>query len=573
MMNRQNGEDIEASAQLISKQVDESRDNSDSDFDFGLSNGVANKAYHNWHTRFRSSSRQLRRHLQSFFQALSGSSSLLIRKSNRLNPRYLAFGFVVSFIATTLIFSSYRQPKSIPTPSKSASATITGSPDPTHTPLSEPNSEFCTTWPVDEDGTYDLHAHNHSSRFEQHSIAPHGGWQKPKGLKVIAMVFFGRKRYVDILDCYLQQNLASNNGYLDEVWFMVHTEDADDISWLNALARGTPEYKIFNRDDCQANDGYGCMWAYVSADNTIYIKLDDDIIYIHPDAIPQLVHTRLAVPHAFAVSAQLVNSPMSGMEQFHHNAIYPFVPDPNKRPRHNASETWRLSKLNKSPESKLAKLRGGSDDSIMYPKVPYRGHPFVLLSEDNFDLIDTSMGRYDQDPGGDPIAFSPPWKSWAMGAQQQYSLLYNIEKNQIDRYFFGRPAVYPENSQGPDRNSTVPAPKAHGKPKVGGEQIFDTQFRRYNLNFCAVWGSDIKKHLPMDDDDEYTITSGLPKKTGRPFIIDTRAIVGHFSFYTQVGEIRQTDLLDRWRAFANEAVCKPDNLKKPWDLRCPDFEE
>ncbi|RWA03911.1 hypothetical protein EKO27_g11193 [Xylaria grammica] len=562
---RQDGEDVEASARLMSKQDNHSRENFD--FDFGFDYDDASEAYSNWSTRCRSFSRHLWRRLQSW----SLPNWLPMRKSSQLNPRYLAFGFVVSFVTTVLIVNSYRPPRPTPT-SSTASTAETASTDPTHTPLVEAGSEFCTTWPVDEGGNYDLYAQNRSRHVENYSIAPEGGWQKPKGVKIIAMVFFGRKRYVDILDCYLQQNLASNGGYLDEVWFMVHTEEEDDVAWLDGLVMANPDYKIVGQEDCQTNDQkYGCLWAHATGDNTMYIKLDDDIIYIHQDAIPQLVHTRLAVPHAFAVSAHLVNSPITGMEQFHHNVIYPFVPDPNRRPKHHVSETWRLSRLDKYPKNKLDKLKGGSDGSIMYPKVPYRGHPFVLLSEDNFDLLHTSMGRYDQDPGADFIAFSPVWKSWAMAAQQQYSLLYNLEKNQISNYFFGRRVTYPENAKGPDRNATVPAPKVEGKPILGGEQILDTQFRRYNLNFCAVWGSDIKKHLPMDDDDENAITNLIPKKTGRPFIIDTRAVVGHFSFYTQAEDIRQTDLLDRWRAFANEAVCKPDNLKKPWDLRCPKF--
>ncbi|OTA62769.1 hypothetical protein K449DRAFT_433684 [Hypoxylon sp. EC38] len=32
----------------------------------------------------------------------------------------------------------------------------------------------------------------------------------------------GRKRNVDILDCYLRQNLVSNGGYLDEVSLCAH---------------------------------------------------------------------------------------------------------------------------------------------------------------------------------------------------------------------------------------------------------------------------------------------------------------------------------------------------------------
>jgi hypothetical protein len=158
-----------------------------------------------------------------------------------------------------------------------------------------------------------------------------------------------------------------------------------------------------------------------------------------------------------------------------------------------------------------------------------------------------------------------------MAAQQQYSLLYNLEKNQMARYFFGRPATYPASAKGPDPKTTVSTPKRDGQATLGGEQIFDTQFRRYNLNFVAVWGSDIKSQLPIKNDDEEHITKLIPKKTGRPFIIDTRAVVGHFSFFTQIEEIRETDLLDRYRAYANEAVCQPNNLKKPWDLRCPKF--
>ncbi|KAI1288998.1 hypothetical protein F5Y03DRAFT_388912 [Xylaria venustula] len=556
--------DIEASAPLAKDDGNGDGDSDsargDFDFDLDLAHDDANDAYSNWATRCRTLSRQLWRRLQ-----VSWPSWLPMLKSSQLNPRYLAFIFGVSFITTVLIAT--------PT-ATTETETEVDVPEPTHTGVPGPNPEFCTTWPVDASGEYNLHSHNRSTKLEQYSVAPEGGWQKPSGFKIIAMVFFGRKRYVDILDCYLQQNLASHGGYVDEVWFMVHTEREEDITWLDGLIEDTPEYKKVGQENCQSNNNqYGCLWEHATADNTLYIKLDDDIIYIHQDAIPQLVHTRLAVPHAFAVSAHLVNSPITGMEQFHHNAIYPFVPDPNKKPSRKASETWRMSELPRYPKNKLNKLQQANDESIMFPKVPYRGHPFVLLSEDNFDLLHTSMGRYDQDPGPDFIAFSPVWKSWAMAAQQQYSLLYNLEKNQISRYFFGRPAAYPENAKGPDTNTTVSAPRIEGQVVLGGEQIFDTQFRRYNLNFCAVWGSDIKKHLPMNDDDEDAITKLIPKETGRPFIIDTRAVVGHFSFFTQAEEIRQTDLLDRWRAFANEAVCKRNNLKKPWDLRCPKFAE
>ncbi|KAI8627575.1 hypothetical protein F5Y19DRAFT_477448 [Xylariaceae sp. FL1651] len=592
---KQQEEDVEASAQLMSKE-DNTASNEHLDFE------DSDEGYSNWSTQYQATSNHLWRRLQS----IPVPSWLPIRKLNQINPRYLVFAFVVSLIVTVFIFNPYGPSKQTQhesevhvAPSTTARPADTAAPAPASTATSHPtkpvstepqpgkenytlydpprpqlNSKFCTTWPVDEDGDYNLDANDRISNIKLDSFAPPGGWKKPKGVKVVAMVFYGRKRYVDLLDCYLRKNLASNGGYLDEVWFMAHTEDKDDIAWLEGLVLQNRDYQIVGQGDCdKKNKKYGCMWEYATGDNTIYVKIDDDIIYIHPDTIPQLVHTRLAVPHAFGVSAHLINSPITGMEQFHHNAIYPFVPDPNSKPSHQAAEEWRLSGLDKYPKAKLESLKKLDDHHIKFPDVPYRGHPFVLLSEDNFDLLHTSMGRYDQAPGGDFIAFSPVWKSWAMAAQQQYSLLYNLEKNQISRYFFGKPATYPANAKGPDPKTTISTPRRDGESVLGGEQIFDTQFRRYNLNFVAVWGSDIKKHLPIDSDDEEAITSSLPKKTGRPFIIDTRAVVAHFSFFTQAEEIRKTDLLDRWRAFANEAVCERDNLKKPWDLRCPKFKD
>lgn len=72
-----------------------------------------------------------------------------------------------------------------------------------------------------------------------------------------------------------------------------------------------------------------------------------------------------------------------------------------------------------------------------------------------------------------------------------------------------------------------------------------------------------------DDEQELTVT--VPKRLKRPVVIDTRAIVAHLSFFPQFEGIKETDLLDRYRAYANEMVCKPDNRKIPFDTRCKGF--
>ncbi|KAI1630753.1 hypothetical protein F4809DRAFT_242247 [Biscogniauxia mediterranea] len=596
---RQRDEGFESSSQLLSKEIASSAEGSD---------------YHDPEAGNRFT-QYIRPRRDRIWQRIS---PILISNWSyvpNINKRYLIFSIVVSLIVTAFIFNPYVPQNqdelhvapvsrpglpSIPRPNKENYTAY-------ERPKPKADEQFCTTWPVDKNGNYEFSSEEPANNVTLDSLAPEGGWKKPEGVRVVAMVFYGRKRYVDILDCYLRQNLASSGGYLDEVWFMAHTQNEDDTAWVEDLVLKEPDYKIIGQHECE-NQSYSCLWNFATADNTIYIKIDDDIIFIHPDAISQLVHTRLAVPHPYAISANLVNSPMSGMEHYHFGAIHAFVPDPRSKPARPASETWRPSELGSLPPDRRAALAAADSDSIIYPPTsPYRGHGFVLVSEEDggHDLLDTAMGRYDQAPGGDFIAFSPPWKSWVIAAQQHYSLLRNLETNQVQRYFFGRPAAYPGTAKGPDGNKTVsyfssssssssstsPTPSAStsslGRPAGGGgggEQVYDTGFRRYNLNFCAVWGADVAAHLPIADDDEADMTDAIPKRTGRPFAIDTRAVVAHFSFATQAEGMARTDLLDRWRAYANEAVCRGswrsgdgdgdgdgDGRRKPWDLRCPDF--
>lgn len=440
----------------------------------------------------------------------------------------------------------------------------------------------CTTWPVGADGEYtpaQSLRNGTGSRPALKSFAPKGGWKKPAGIKIVALVFYGRKRTVDFLDCYLLQNLAANGGYLDEIRFMVHTNKEEDVTYLKDLVSKRDEhYHIVESGPCEGTS-YGCIWDSVVEDNTIYIKIDDDIIFIHPDAIPQLVHTRIATPHPFAVSANLVNSPLTGYEHFHYGAIHAFRPDPNTKPSHVATESWRPSEkqpfpASKMPDLNMSDIKSLSLDDEIFPERPYFGHPFLLSEGDPYDLMKTPMGL-NWLRGGDrgvAAAYEAAWESWAVAAQQQYSLLKNLEDDAVHRYFFGSPLDF---SRSRANASTVALKHAAAAAKTedapGAEQLYDTAWKRYNLNFVALWGHDVRAALPIAEDDEQDLTVTVPRRERRPFVIDTRAVVGHLSFYPQHDGVRETDLLDRWRAFANDMVCAADNQKVPFDRRCPGF--
>ncbi|KAL8717323.1 MAG: hypothetical protein Q9225_005415 [Loekoesia sp. 1 TL-2023] len=102
----------------------------------------------------------------------------------------------------------------------------------------------------------------------------------PKDFPIIGLVFYGRRSRVEILDCYLKQNLKENGGLLDEVIFLARTDDADDLAFLDQLVNRTAGYSKheFTKDGDRASKvTYGQIWEVVRR-GRMYIKIDDDIV-------------------------------------------------------------------------------------------------------------------------------------------------------------------------------------------------------------------------------------------------------------------------------------------------------
>ena len=102
-------------------------------------------------------------------------------------------------------------------------------------------------------------------------------WIKPEGFKIVGMVFYGRPPTVSILDCYLKRNLAINGGFLDEVLWMANTRTDYDLSYLETLANSSKAYKVVSLKET-GPDAYGSIWQHATENNTLYIKIDDDMV-------------------------------------------------------------------------------------------------------------------------------------------------------------------------------------------------------------------------------------------------------------------------------------------------------
>ena len=103
------------------------------------------------------------------------------------------------------------------------------------------------------------------------SVSP---WKKPKGFKIIGLIFFGRQRTVEILDCYLKRNLVSNGGFLDEVLWVANTDNEDDLKYMDKLVQTSSLYKNMTL----INRGYASVWEHAVDNKNMFIKIDDDMV-------------------------------------------------------------------------------------------------------------------------------------------------------------------------------------------------------------------------------------------------------------------------------------------------------
>jgi len=344
-------------------------------------------------------------------------------------------------------------------------------------------------------------------------------WKKPEGVKVIGLVFYGRKEFVEILDCYLRRNLVRNGGMLDEVVFAVHTDKENDLAYLDQLVNGTEGYRKY-----QQQNEYEWLvgsWEVVEKGN-IYVKIDDDVVFFEDDAVAAIVKRMVENPHYFAVSANSINNPALSWVHYGLGVYEPYMPELEPPPPELSQQnSWRASQL---PEWK------GPADFVFNgtQPAPFPGHRWLPVPPASRDIDTTPCGALRFDSHG------PGWTDWTIAAQTHASFLQHLEQDSLWRYKFN---------------------------------LWDYHYYRLSVNFIGFWGDDLVDAFPFPirDDEEY-LTKVRPKELNRHVVLDGTVLSVHFAFGPQrlekegapgdsVGGLYHTDLLARYKAYAEEMVC------------------
>lgn len=127
-----------------------------------------------------------------------------------------------------------------------------------------------------------------------------------KDHKVIAWTPYGRKETVSILGRYLRRE--HERGLVDEWWLCLNTDphQTEDMAYAGQLAKVFPWIKLVylrphqqRRHPKQRNTGY--FYEQMTDPDAIYLRLDDDIVYVHEDAVERLVVHR--IEHARGVAS------------------------------------------------------------------------------------------------------------------------------------------------------------------------------------------------------------------------------------------------------------------------------
>lgn len=211
-------------------------------------------------------------------------------------------------------------------------------------------------------------------------------------------------------------------------------------------------------------------------------------MWIDDDTIPRMVTTKLKNPDFLAVSANVINGPPLSFLHYHHDALHPYFPEIHK------PESTGETKGSQPAQHKVAKRSLPSwrpsehpfwegPNDFQWPldkEPPSDGHRWLRV-EDDKALNRTPVAKLTYDFWGQT------YESWAIAAQQHYSLLENIEKETLENYKFSPPW------------------------NMRGERI--------RINALAILGDDILdtdvNNWPNNRGDEDMIALDLPKNLNR----------------------------------------------------------
>ena len=129
-----------------------------------------------------------------------------------------------------------------------------------------------------------------------------------KNYKIVVNTAAGRRRYMQYLIPYIV-----SCGIVDRYDIWVNTHNGADIEFFKRVAEKYPVVNLVWQPDgvVNGNKSINAFYKACVELDTIYFKLDDDVVWMEPGLIEKMVRFRVDNPQYFLVSPLVINNSLS----------------------------------------------------------------------------------------------------------------------------------------------------------------------------------------------------------------------------------------------------------------------
>ena len=189
-----------------------------------------------------------------------------------------------------------------------------------------------------------------------------------KKYKLVVVVPSGRQRYMELLIPQIMRQRYFHESptlpLIDELRLWVNTKEQSDLDYLHELWRQYPNFITMEycpKDETRIGMGWAIHHFYPKAADpqTVYIRLDDDVVWMEDDFLEKIYKFRVENPQYFLVYGNIVNNAVC--DHLHQQrGVYPPEPvfgraclDPNGWERPHMAEGKHRTLLSNIEEGNL----------------------------------------------------------------------------------------------------------------------------------------------------------------------------------------------------------------------------
>jgi hypothetical protein len=127
-----------------------------------------------------------------------------------------------------------------------------------------------------------------------------------KPYKLVVTIPAGRKRYMEVM----LPHILKQKGFIDELRIWCNTKNKSDIEYFQKIVSSNSDFITIDYAPLAGQGSYGINQFFKNTidPNTIYLRIDDDIVWAEKDFFKKMYKFRLENPKYFLVYGNIVNN-------------------------------------------------------------------------------------------------------------------------------------------------------------------------------------------------------------------------------------------------------------------------